>query len=283
MAIQFTCPSCHQAMTVGEQYAGREVFCPTCRAQLTVPQQSGGQATMLRSGVVGEGASSAAAMQPMAGATYGPGVAAAGVSPMPVAPRSCGMATASLVLSLLSWICCFGPIGSLPGLILGFAARGKIKRSGGTLTGKGKAAAGVIISLLNLLLIGGTVVAFVSVPVLRNLVVSGWRLGMLDHACEIYTMSHGTMPPDLQTLVDQGLLSDTEAITCPFSGEEYVYTAAGMSQMDLHRGVVIAYSKHRIFGMMRLTLCWGGQVETMEDAELKSRLRAQGTPEELIP
>ncbi|HOI55848.1 MAG TPA: DUF4190 domain-containing protein [Phycisphaerae bacterium] len=283
MAIQFTCPSCHQAMTVSEQYAGREVFCPTCRAQLTVPQQSGGQSEMIRGGVVGAQGSPAAGTQSVAGATYGPGAAAAGVAPMLAAPRSCGMATASLVLSIVSWICCVGPIGSLPGFILGLAARGKVKRSGGTLTGKGRATAGVIISLLNLLLIGGTLIAFVSVPVLRNSAVSGYRLGVLNQACTVYTMSHGTMPPDLQTLVDQGMLSDTRAITCPLSGEEYVYTAAGMSQMDLHRGVVIAYSKGKPVEGMRLALCWGGQVELMEAAELKSRLRAQGTPEELIP
>ncbi|MBN2582984.1 MAG: DUF4190 domain-containing protein [Planctomycetes bacterium] len=280
MAIQFTCPSCHQLVTVSEQHAGGQVFCPTCRAQLTVPQ-GGGQSQMLQGGVVGPQAP--APSQPAPAPSYG-AAPAGGPGVVVAAPKRSGMAITSLVLSILSWIiCCIGPLLSLPGFILGLVARGKIKRSRGMLTGGGMATAGWIISLLNLLLVVGTVITCASVPLLRNMIVSGYRLGMLNQACLQYTMSNGQMPPDLQTLVDQGLLTDSDQLICPASGEPYVYTAANMSRSDLHRGVVIAYSTFKVPDDKRLVLTWGGQVTTMPVAMLKSQLRSQGVPEDLIP
>ena len=63
-------------------------------------------------------------------------------------PKSSGLATAALICGLVGIIPCFFLIPSIIGLILGIIALVKINRSSGTLTGKGKAQAGIIIGLL---------------------------------------------------------------------------------------------------------------------------------------
>ena len=78
----------------------------------------------------------------------------------PQGSESSGKATASLVLGITGLLVC--PIVcSVIGLILGYQARGEIDRSGGRLTGRGSAKAGIILSwiglVLYLLLIGGVV------------------------------------------------------------------------------------------------------------------------------
>jgi hypothetical protein len=205
---------------------------------------------------------------------------------VPIA-KSSRMATASLVLAIGSWIPCtcvaLGPLASLPGFILGLVARGKIKRSHGTLTGGGRAAAGWIISLINLLLMGGTILAFVFVPSLRNAAVSAVRVGMVGQTCIMYSNMHGQMPPDLQTLVDDGLVPSAEWLTCPMSDEQYVFTAADKSLGDLYPGMVILYSRARMMGGRHLVMVWGGRIEGVAADDLRGRLRGQGTPEHLLP
>ena len=66
-------------------------------------------------------------------------------------PETCGLATASLVLGILSLLC-FGPLTGIPAIICGHLARGKIRRSDGGLTGAGMALAGLIIGYINLVI-----------------------------------------------------------------------------------------------------------------------------------
>jgi fumarate reductase subunit D len=63
-----------------------------------------------------------------------------GYQPPPQATGTNGMAIASLVCSLLGWLCIIGPI---LGIIFGFLALGQIKQSGQG--GRGMAIAGIII------------------------------------------------------------------------------------------------------------------------------------------
>lgn len=65
----------------------------------------------------------------------------------PAAPKTNGMAIASLVTSI---VCC-GPIG----LILGIVAKNQIKASRGTQGGDGMATAGIIIGALSI--VGGII------------------------------------------------------------------------------------------------------------------------------
>ncbi len=81
--------------------------------------------------------------------------------PAPAAYRTSGMAVASLVLGVL-WL---GWVGSLLAVIFGHAARGEIRRSGGTIGGKGMATVGVVLGWL----------AFVAVPLLVMVAVASSR------------------------------------------------------------------------------------------------------------
>lgn len=65
---------------------------------------------------------------------------------MPASPGTNGLAIASLVLSLTGLFC---GIGAIVGIVLGFIARGQIKRTGQG--GDGLALAGIIIGFLAIL------------------------------------------------------------------------------------------------------------------------------------
>jgi len=72
--------------------------------------------------------------------------------PAPFAPpKTCGMATASLVCGIMSMTCC-GFFTGIPAIILGHKAKTKIKQSSNTLSGEGLALAGLILGYVNLAL-----------------------------------------------------------------------------------------------------------------------------------
>lgn len=73
----------------------------------------------------------------------GPAAEAAPAAGAAVAgPRTSGLAVGSLILGLVG--------GSLLALVLGFVARARIKRSGGALTGRGLATAGIVLGFAGL-------------------------------------------------------------------------------------------------------------------------------------
>src|SRR5438105_4089173 len=43
MRIQFSCPVCHQPLSVASHFAGRGIACPTCREYLAIPTESSRQ------------------------------------------------------------------------------------------------------------------------------------------------------------------------------------------------------------------------------------------------
>jgi hypothetical protein len=61
----------------------------------------------------------------------------------PAAPKSCGLATASLICGLLGLVLC-GFITGVPAIICGHMAATRIRNSGGTLGGAGAAKWGLI-------------------------------------------------------------------------------------------------------------------------------------------
>lgn len=74
---------------------------------------------------------------------------AGGYSPYPAAPKTNGLAIASLVCSILGFCC---GVGGVLGVIFGFVARGQIKRSGGSQKGSGLALAGIIVGFVFIVL-----------------------------------------------------------------------------------------------------------------------------------
>jgi Domain of unknown function (DUF4190) len=66
-------------------------------------------------------------------------------------PRNNGLAVASLVLGILSPFFWYFPPLSILAVILGFASKGQINRSGGAQTGRGIATAGIVLGFLTLI------------------------------------------------------------------------------------------------------------------------------------
>ncbi len=79
-------------------------------------------------------------------------------SPYADAPRTNGMAVASLVLGAL-WL---GWIGSVLALIFGYVAKGEIDRSNGRQTGRGLAIAGIVLGWIG---VAGGIIAIIVVAV----------------------------------------------------------------------------------------------------------------------
>ena len=73
-------------------------------------------------------------------------------------------AVSSLVLGILS-LFCLGPLMGIPAIVCGHISRGKILRSGGTLTGSGMALAGLIMGYLTTILV---VLGFLSLVVFED-------------------------------------------------------------------------------------------------------------------
>jgi len=77
-------------------------------------------------------------------------------TPPPLAFKNSGLATASLVLGILSlvlMIICIGPLLAIPAVICGHIALSQIKRSNGMLAGGGLAIAGLVTGYISLVLI----------------------------------------------------------------------------------------------------------------------------------
>ncbi len=95
----------------------------------------------------------------------GPGQTSA--PPVTVAsPRTNGLAVTSLVLGIVGFVSC--AIASIPGLITGLIARRQIQESEGAEQGEGIATAGIITSIVSLVLVGGAVLLILAVTLLGS-------------------------------------------------------------------------------------------------------------------
>jgi competence protein ComGC len=66
-------------------------------------------------------------------------------------PQKSGLAIASLVLGIAGIALCLGPLAGLPAVICGHLASARIKKSGGSLAGRGLATTGLITGYLSFL------------------------------------------------------------------------------------------------------------------------------------
>jgi hypothetical protein len=138
MTVDFNC-SCGKALRAESKFAGRWVKCPQCGNNVQVPQVAGGDPP----------APAPAAGAAPAGAPFGAPAAA----PRPYRPmgggyavqKPCGMATASLVLGLISLLC--GGIVAILAVVFGAVALSQIGKNP-NLTGKGSATAGIILGIV---------------------------------------------------------------------------------------------------------------------------------------
>jgi hypothetical protein len=117
------------------QGSGQTPYPPTAYPQAPYGQTGYGQAPYGQSGYGAPG--------------YSQPYPAGGYSPYPAAPKTNGLAIASLVCSILGFCC---GVGGVLGVIFGFVARGQIKRSGGSQKGSGLALAGIIVGFVFIVL-----------------------------------------------------------------------------------------------------------------------------------
>ncbi len=94
-----------------------------------------------------------------------PVIAASPQLPPGVLPQTSGLAITSMVLGISSFLC---GITGIPAVICGHIARGNIKRSQGQQTGDGFALAGLITGYLGTLLIGVSIIAGLTVPLVMR-------------------------------------------------------------------------------------------------------------------
>ena len=133
--------------------------------------------------------------------------------------ESSGQATASLILGILS-VTCFGLLAGIPAVILGHIAKSNIRKSGGRLSGDGKATAGLIMGYISIALI--PIMLSVMIP---NLLRS--RMAANESSATITLRTVNTVQVEYQTQYpaagyarDLATLGPGPSGTCPGNGSE---------------------------------------------------------------
>src|SRR5512136_1912839 len=136
--FKFSCSNCGQHLSGDERYAGLNIVCPACGKTITVPTAPAPVRLGTPPGPL-------------------PPPSSRPVQAPPPPRKTCGLAIASLVCSIGSFIII--PFGFIPGIICGHMAKKKIATTPG-LGGRGLAKAGLIIGYIAL---GINVVALTAV------------------------------------------------------------------------------------------------------------------------
>ena len=291
MPIQFTCPSCRKALSVPDEYAGATGPCPSCGAQDSVP--------VLPQAPPQAGTAPAPQAQPIASQAAGPGTApppaaqfatpsAMAGQPMAMPVREAGPRTSpaaiwSLVLSLASYIFCLSILSAIPGLILGIAARRSIATSQGRLKGGGLATAGILLSLLAILLtVASVVVGILVIPKAVESIEQAnlgsetrrWARALVTRAND----NNDQLPANLRDLRSEGYIQPWEG-----SGEEFEYLGRGLNMEDIKSGRILMYARKADSSGLRWVVHADGSVQQMGENDLRRRLRDQDVPEYQLP
>ncbi|MBN2582720.1 MAG: DUF4190 domain-containing protein [Planctomycetes bacterium] len=131
--IRFKCTHCGMDVEVDDIYAGQSGPCPGCGRTVAIPRGSGQPASMTGAGTVPP-----------------PSYAATG-QPIPAPEKTSRWAVASLVCGLLG--CLIVP--AIPGIIFGILGIRQVNRSEGRIGGMGLSIAGIVVSVVLLLGVGG--------------------------------------------------------------------------------------------------------------------------------
>ncbi len=155
--------------------------------------------------------------------------------PLPAAPpipKTSPQAVWSLVLGILSTTCLW-LLGSIPAILLGRAAIKKIDASGGTLTGRGLAVAGIITGSVGILLgfiTVGSVLAALALPAFNQvqnqakLTRQMSQIKQITLGCRLHAAQNaGAFPADLETLVQSGHLDALVLIGDHAGNRRYLY------------------------------------------------------------
>lgn len=140
-----------------------------------------------------------------------PAVAASNFTLPPVAApysggraETSGLAIASLILGILGFF--FSFFTAIPALICGHKALNKIKRSAGTLKGRGKAIAGLVMGYLVLFIVVPLLLLAIAIPNIGNInakaresMISRSMNKVVGHLKDYAAAHQGEYPPTLET------------------------------------------------------------------------------------
>lgn len=163
-----------------------------------------------------------------------------------VAPRTNPLAGWSLGLGLGSLLC--GIFTAIPAVICGHIAIRRINRSGGRETGRGLAITGLVAGYLMIVIL--PVMLSIMVPTFAMVQQKAIEAKSMANArqivvsCRQYAGDHdGRYPPDLETLVNEGIITDDRILRCPLLKDDtqigYHYFGAGMRDTDAADKVIL--------------------------------------------
>ncbi len=299
MDIEFKCKKCGQPFAIDEGEVGKDAKCPGCGTGFTVPTVEEAKAQAVAPSA--EEAKAQAAPPSAGGERHCPGCGAP-VKPearfcnscgsgmekgtSPLQKKTSGFAIASLVLGILGFCT---TITAIPGLILGIVGLQRVKRSGGTLTGRGMAIAGIVTSAIVLVLV--PMQAAMLLPALARARESARRavcmsnLKQIGLGCKMWAQDHDGEYPSSLALEDlyPDYISELRVFVCPSTEDEvtraeeidengsYVYVT-GLSE-DSPPDAVLAYDREENHGGEgRSVLFVDGHVEWVREHEFSELL-----------
>ena len=192
-----------------------------------------------------------------------------------------GLATTSLVCGILGFFTCF--LTGLPAIITGHLAQSKIKQSQGTLGGAGKALAGTILgyittaaSIIVLPLAALTTPAVFKALERAERTTNIVNAKEIHHGLFLYAIENSDQfPPDLDTLVTSGHLSDSSLLEYKTKKTATPWTYyPGLTTKDndsiLLAGPQLDHEKKRIL------LFVNGAAKTEDEADAQALAKKQG-------
>ena len=141
--------------------------------------------------------------------------------PPQAGPKTSGLAVASLICGI-GGICTCG-LGGIAGIVLGIMAMGRIRRSAGQLGGRGLAVAGLVVSIIaiivGLAIIAGTGAAWFYAERRYDVMQFSTNVQVLCRSAMTYSaVNDGRLPqPDSwpDALMAEGLITDLDILTDP--------------------------------------------------------------------
>jgi hypothetical protein len=196
-------------------------------------------------------------------------------------PKAPGLAIASLICGIFGFFTCL--LTGIPAIITGHIAQSKIKASGGALGGLGMALTGTILGYVTT---AGTLfiipLAAMITPAVFKAMEKAEEVANVNNAKIVHTalLEHASnngdsFPPDLDTLVSDGLISDLSLVEYKErkSSRPWAYYS-GLNTDDLSS--IILAGPELGNGPRRIVLLVNGSVQIMKESQAQALAKTQG-------
>ena len=176
----------------------------------------------------------------------------------PVQTASSSLPGWSLGLGIASFLC--GIFAGLPAVICGHKSLGKMKRGEVSDSGRGMAIAGLIMGYISVAMtvIMIPIMIAIAVPTFNSVQEKAIETKSINQVrqiilgCKQYALDHdGSYPPDLETLVTDGIITDEKILHCPMLKDDtqigYEYFGAGAKDSAAaDKVIVISKAANRV-------------------------------------